>query len=225
VKHFGLGSGFTQPKPLTRNAFHPLLERQGLSGDLSCKYTQQLASHNSLLLGSFGATIRRERSSMPAPWRSGNRRTFWYRWNATLSPEVGNVLRSAHEPLRMEAPDLLCVAGHGTFTGPDLSHSRFLLREDAEGTGAYCSVILIGMSTLMPSTSKAHTHLTPLPMLPQETLSLGRDVGKFRHSAGFLSRTLLVRQKQFEGCPTFAFEQARQGLRSFGDRLRALCAT
>src|SRR5437763_13390992 len=37
VKHFGLGSGFTQPKPLTRNAFHPLLERQGLSGDLSCK--------------------------------------------------------------------------------------------------------------------------------------------------------------------------------------------
>ena len=61
----------------------------------------------------------------------------------TLSGECAAIL---HEPLRMEAPDLLCVAGHGTFTGPDLSHPRFLIMEDAEGKGAYCSVILIGMS-------------------------------------------------------------------------------
>jgi WD40 repeat protein len=39
--------------------------------------------------------------------------------------------------------------------------------------------------------------------------------------AGFLSRTLLVRHKQFEGCPTFAFEQSREGFRSFVDRIRS----
>lgn len=73
----------------------------------------------------------------------------------------------------------------------------------------------------MPNNSKAHANLTPLPMLPQEALYIGVDVGKFRHIAGFLSRTLLVRHKQFEGCPTFAFEQSREGFRSFVDRIRS----
>ena len=58
-------------------------------------------------------------------------------------------------------------------------------------------------------------------MLPRESLYIGIDVGKFRHIAGFLSRTLLVRHKQFEGCPTFAFEQSREGFRSFVDRIRS----
>ena len=38
--------------------------------------------------------------------------------------------------------------------------------------------------------------------------------------AGFLSRTLLVRHERFEGCPTFAFEQSREGFRSFVDCIR-----
>jgi transposase len=31
---------------------------------------------------------------------------------------------------------------------------------------------------------------------------------------------LLARHERFEGCPTFAFEQSREGFRSFVDRLR-----
>ncbi len=72
----------------------------------------------------------------------------------------------------------------------------------------------------MATNSKAQAHLTPLPMLPQESLYVGVDIGKFRHVAGFLSRTLLARHERFEGCPTFAFEQSREGFRSFVDRLR-----
>jgi len=72
----------------------------------------------------------------------------------------------------------------------------------------------------MAPNSKAHAHLTLLPMLPQEALYVGVDIGKFRHVAGFLSRTLLARHERFEGCPSFSFEQSREGLRSFVDRLR-----
>lgn len=38
--------------------------------------------------------------------------------------------------------------------------------------------------------------------------------------AGFLSRTLLKLHEHFEGCPTFAFEQSREGFRAFVDRIR-----
>jgi hypothetical protein len=48
----------------------------------------------------------------------------------TLSGECAAIL---HEPLRMEAPDLLCVSGQGTFAGPGLSHPRFLIMDDTEG--------------------------------------------------------------------------------------------
>ena len=72
----------------------------------------------------------------------------------------------------------------------------------------------------MSSKINAQTKLTSLPLLAQETLYVGIDIGKFRHIAGFLSRTLLARHERFEGCPTFAFEQSREGFRSFVDRLR-----
>ena len=72
----------------------------------------------------------------------------------------------------------------------------------------------------MATNSKAHAHLTLLPMLPQEALYVGVDIGKFRHVAGFLSRTLLARHERFEGCPSFSFEQSREGFRCFVDRLR-----
>jgi hypothetical protein len=64
--------------------------------------------------------------------------------------------------------------------------------------------------------------LDSVPMFPHETLYVGVDVGKFRHVGGFLSRTLLKRHERFEGCPTFAFEQSREGFRAFVDRLREL---
>jgi len=63
-------------------------------------------------------------------------------------------------------------------------------------------------------------NLTTVPMIPHETLYVGVDVGKFRHLAGFLSRTLLQRHERFEGCPTLAFEQSREGFRAFVDRIR-----
>ena len=45
-------------------------------------------------------------------------------------------------------------------------------------------------------------------------------MGKFRHVAGFLSRTRLVRHERFEGCPTLTFEQSREGFRAFVDHIR-----
>ncbi|TMC16804.1 MAG: IS110 family transposase, partial [Chloroflexi bacterium] len=64
--------------------------------------------------------------------------------------------------------------------------------------------------------------MVALPLLPHETLYVGVDVGKFGHIAGFLSRTLLARHERFEGCPTLAFDQSREGFRAFVDRLREL---
>jgi transposase len=72
----------------------------------------------------------------------------------------------------------------------------------------------------MARSKKTRPNLALMPMLPHETIYLGVDVGKFRHVAGFLSRTLLQRHKHFEGCPTFAFEQSREGFRAFVDRIR-----
>ena len=59
-------------------------------------------------------------------------------------------------------------------------------------------------------------------MFPHETLSVGIDVGTFRHVAGLLSRTRLKRHDHFEGCPTLVFDQSREGFPAFVDRLREL---
>lgn len=72
----------------------------------------------------------------------------------------------------------------------------------------------------MARSQQAHPELAPLPMLPHESIYIGVDVGKFRHVAGVLSRTLLQRHAHFEGCPTFTFDQSREGFRSFVDRIR-----
>jgi transposase len=68
--------------------------------------------------------------------------------------------------------------------------------------------------------SKAHPTLTVMPMLGNESLYIGVDIGKFKHVAGFISKTLLARHELFEGCPTFAFDQSRDGFRAFVDRIR-----
>src|SRR5437762_4858263 len=72
----------------------------------------------------------------------------------------------------------------------------------------------------MAGSKKAISNLTLIPMLPHETLYIGVDVGKFRHVAGILSRTLLQRHERFEGCPAFAFEQSREGFRADVVRIR-----
>ena len=72
----------------------------------------------------------------------------------------------------------------------------------------------------MAGTKKVRPDLALVPMLPHEMLYIGVDVGKFRHVAGFLSRTLLQRHERFEGCPAFAFEQSREGFCALVDRIR-----
>jgi transposase len=49
------------------------------------------------------------------------------------------------------------------------------------------------------------------------------DIGKFKHVAGFLSKTLLERHQHFESCPAFLFEQSREGLRAFVERIGEYC--
>jgi transposase len=65
----------------------------------------------------------------------------------------------------------------------------------------------------------AHSELQAVPMLPHETLSVGIDIGKQSHVAGFVSSTLLARYQRFETCPALSFENSRKGFRALGDRI------
>ncbi len=60
-------------------------------------------------------------------------------------------------------------------------------------------------------------------MLPNESVHIGVDIGKFKHVAGFVSKTLLERHQHFEHCPAFTFEQSREGFRAFVERIGAYC--
>src|ERR1700694_531977 len=73
----------------------------------------------------------------------------------------------------------------------------------------------------MANRTKTHSHLKDLPMLPRESIYIGVDIGKFKHVAGFLSKTLLGRHKHFEHCPAFIFEQSREACRAFVERIQA----
>jgi transposase len=68
---------------------------------------------------------------------------------------------------------------------------------------------------------RTHSDLKDLPMLPRESIYIGVDIGKFKHVAGFVSKTLLERHRHFESCPAFIFEQSREGFRAFVERIRA----
>jgi transposase len=67
---------------------------------------------------------------------------------------------------------------------------------------------------------KTSPDLKVSPMLPHESIYIGVDIGKQKHIAGFVSKTLLERHKHFENCPAFAFEASREGFRSFVARIR-----
>jgi transposase len=73
--------------------------------------------------------------------------------------------------------------------------------------------------------AKRATKLVDLKAVPQllnESLYVGVDIGKGRHVAGFLSKTLLERHERFEACPALVFENSREGFRSLIERIRAL---
>jgi transposase len=59
----------------------------------------------------------------------------------------------------------------------------------------------------------------PVPLLARESLYVGIDVGKHRHVAGFVSRTLLERHERFEGCPALTFANTREGFRDLVARI------
>ena len=63
------------------------------------------------------------------------------------------------------------------------------------------------------------TTLQSIPMLAQDTLYVGIDIGKATHLAGFISTTLLTRHQRFESCPALSFENSREGFRSLLDRI------
>lgn len=74
----------------------------------------------------------------------------------------------------------------------------------------------------MARKEQTQPHLKAVPMLLHESLYVGVDVGKQRHVAGFVSKTLLHRYERFEACPALAFEQSREGFRTLIDRIREL---
>jgi transposase len=62
-----------------------------------------------------------------------------------------------------------------------------------------------------------------VPLLRNEAVYIGLDIGKQRHVAGFLSTTLLARYERFEACPALVFENSREGFRLLLERLRRYC--
>ena len=63
--------------------------------------------------------------------------------------------------------------------------------------------------------------LNVLPMLRNESLYVGVDIGKQHHVAGFVSNTLLKRHEHFKGCPVLIFDQSREGFRQLIDRVQS----
>lgn len=70
-------------------------------------------------------------------------------------------------------------------------------------------------------TRRVKPHLQTVPLLQHDAVFLGIDVGKTRHVAGFVSKTLLERYQRFEACPALAFENSREGFRALVERMRA----
>jgi transposase len=76
------------------------------------------------------------------------------------------------------------------------------------------------LEALMSRTSSSHSEPGYFPLVAQETLYVGVDIGKRAHVGGFLSTTLLARHQRFEHCPALSFENSREGFRSLIDRLK-----
>lgn len=73
----------------------------------------------------------------------------------------------------------------------------------------------------MATRAQPHPDLKAVPMLLNESLYIGIDIGKGKHVAGFLSQTLLERHERFEACPALVFENSREGFRLLIERIRS----
>jgi hypothetical protein len=57
----------------------------------------------------------------------------------------------------------------------------------------------------MANRRKAPGNLNALPMLLRESIYIGVDIGKFKHVAGFISKTLLERHQHARALPFLRF--------------------
>jgi transposase len=73
----------------------------------------------------------------------------------------------------------------------------------------------------MTAKATVRPELRIIPMLALESLYVGVDIGKHKHVAGFISKTLLTRHQRFEGCPALSFENSREGFRTLVERIQA----
>jgi transposase len=74
----------------------------------------------------------------------------------------------------------------------------------------------------MANRAKASSSPRVVPVLVNESMYVGIDVGKTKHVAGFVSMTLLARHERFEACPALLFENSREGFTRLLERLSAL---
>ncbi len=74
----------------------------------------------------------------------------------------------------------------------------------------------------MTKQTAQRSDLKAVPLLLNESLYIGVDIGKGTHVAGFLSKTLLERRDRFEACPALVFENSREGFRMLVERARSL---
>src|SRR2546425_10406962 len=74
----------------------------------------------------------------------------------------------------------------------------------------------------MTKQTAQRSDLKAVPLLLNESLYIGVDIGKGAHVAGFLSKTLLERHDRFEACPALVFENSREGFRMLIERARSL---
>src|SRR5258708_14733100 len=74
----------------------------------------------------------------------------------------------------------------------------------------------------MAKRTAQRAEIKAVPQFLNESLYVGIDIGKGKHLAGFLSKTLLERHERFEACPAPAFENSREGFRRLIQRTRNL---
>src|SRR6266699_2058727 len=74
----------------------------------------------------------------------------------------------------------------------------------------------------MAKRAAQRSEIKAVPQFLNESLYVGIDIGKGKHLAGFLSKTLLERHERFEACPALVFENSREGFRLLIERIRSL---
>src|SRR5205807_4605598 len=82
----------------------------------------------------------------------------------------------------------------------------------------YMEVSLI----INPDPATVDYEINTLAVLAEdERLFIGIDIGKESHTAGLISRSLLVKHKRFDKCPVTAFPNSRKGFEQLLEALQA----